>query len=239
MIINGINLTNINVVDLSPTLNNLVLYYDPSITASYPGSGTTINNLASTVLPGTMSNITYANPYFTYNGTNSQVSIPDNSVLEPGSGSWTMEVWVNQTNSGNDVVLGKFAPGGVAASVSYSIRTTVTTYYAQFGDGLGNYVNSSNIVGTLNTWYQIVYVWKNGATKTLETYKNGVSVGSVNHTLNSLLNSSTNLYLGSYNNGEYSQWFDGKIGITRLYNTALTSADVLQNYNADKSKYGL
>ena len=43
----------------------------------------------------------------------------------------------------------------------------------------------------------------------------------------------------SYNNGEYAQWFDGKIGITRLYSSALTSTEVLNNYNADKSKYGL
>jgi hypothetical protein len=32
---------------------------------------------------------------------------------------------------------------------------------------------------------------------------------------------------------------NGRIGITRLYSAALTSAQVLQNYNADKSKYGL
>jgi hypothetical protein len=82
-------------------------------------------------------------------------------------------------------------------------------------------------------------VLKNGATKTLETFVNGSSIGTVNHSLASLLNTSANLYLGSYNNGEFAQWFDGKIGIVRLYNAALTSAQVLQNYNADKSTYGL
>ena len=84
-----------------------------------------------------------------------------------------------------------------------------------------------------------MYVFKNGATKTLETFVNGTSVGSVNHSLSSILNTNNSIYLGSYNGGEYSQWFDGKIGITRLYNTSLTSAEVLQNFNADKSKYGL
>jgi hypothetical protein len=33
--------------------------------------------------------------------------------------------------------------------------------------------------------------------------------------------------------------FKGSIGIVRIYNTALTSAQVLQNYNANKSRYGL
>lgn len=222
---------------------NLVLWYDPSLSASYPGSGSTVYNLASTSLSGTMSNVTSTSPYFSYNGTNSQVTIPDNAALEPGSGDWTMEVWVNQNASGNDVVLGKFDPGGLSADVSYSIRTTGTSYYAQIGSGSGSgstlFVNSTNFSGTLGTWYQLVYVFKNGATKTLETFVNGASIGTVSHNLASILNTSANLYLGSYNGGEFSQWFDGKIGITRLYNAALTSAEVLQNYNADKNKYGL
>ena len=223
--------------------NGLVLYYNPADSASYSGSGTTINSLASPNLAGTMSNITFTDPYFTYNGTSSQVSVADTAALEPGSDSWTMEVWVNQTVSGNDVVLGKFDPGGLAQDVSYSIRTTGTSYYAQLGSGIGSgstlFVDSTTFVGTLNTWYQLVYVFTNGATKTLQTFVNGSSIGTVNHSLASILNTSTNLYLGSYNNGEFSQWFDGRIGVTRLYNTALTSAQVLQNYNANRGIYGL
>ena len=226
-----------------PVTSNLVLYYDPSNTSSYSGTGTIINDLSGNGLNGTMSNISFTSPYFTYNGTSSQISIPDNVLLEPGSGSWTMEVWVNQSVAGNDVVLGKFDPGGLSQDVSYSIRTTSNSYYAQIGSGSGSgptlFVNSTTYVGTLNTWSQIVYVFKNGGTKTLETFVNGSSIGSVNHSLSSILNSSNPLYIGSYNGGEYSQWFDGKIGITRLYNSALTSSQVLQNFNADKSKYGL
>jgi hypothetical protein len=228
---------------IGPVTTNNVLYYDPSNISSYPGSGTTINDLSGNGRNGTMSNISFTSPYFTYNGTSSQVTIADNALLEPGSGSWTMEVWVNQSVSGGDVVLGKFDNGGLAQDVSYSIRTTGTAYYSQIGSGSGSgptlYVNSTTYTGTLNTWYQIVYVFKNGATKTLETFVNGTSVGSVNHSLSSILNTNNSIYLGSYNGGEYSQWFDGKIGITRLYNTSLTSAEVLQNFNADKSKYGL
>jgi hypothetical protein len=227
----------------SVTASNLILYYNPSKLNSYPGSGTTITDLSGNALNGTMSNITYTSPYFSYNGSSSQISIADSTSLEPGSGDWTMEVWVNQSVAGNDVVLGKFDSGGTAADVSYSIRTTSTTYYAQFGSGTGSggtlYQNSSNHTGTLNTWYQIVYVFTNVAANTLETFVNGSSIGSVNHSLTSLLNTTTNLYIGSYNGGEFSQWFEGKIGITRLYNKALTSTEVLNNYNANKTTYSL
>jgi hypothetical protein len=226
-----------------PVTTNLVLYYDPSNLSSYPGTGTIINDLSGNGLNGTMSNITYTSPYFTYNGTSSQVSVADNVLLEPGSGDWTMEVWVNQSVLGNDIVLGKFDNGGLSQDVSYSIRTTNTTYYAQYGSGSGSgptlFANSTSYVGTLNTWYQIVYVFTNVATNTIETFVNGVSIGTVSHSLASILNSTNPLYIGSYNGGEFVQWFDGKIGITRLYNASLTSTQVLQNYNADKSKYGL
>jgi hypothetical protein len=190
-----------------------------------------------------MSNISHTSPYFTYNGSSSQISVADNALLEPGSGDWTVEVWANQAVAGNDVVLGKFNAGGLTVNVGYSIRTTSSTFYAQYGSGAGSgatlSVNSTNYSKTINTWHQLVYVFTNVATNTFQTFVNGSSIGTVNHSLASILNTSTNLYIGSYNNGEYAQYFDGKIGITRLYNRALTSAEVLNNYNVDKSKYGL
>ena len=192
-----------------------------------------------------MSNITYASPYFEYNGSTSQVSVPDNALLEPGSGDWTMEAWFRPSVLGSSsVVLGKFDNGGASQDVSYSIRINSSgSLFAQIGSGSGSgstlFVNSTSYQTVVDTWYQVVYVFKNGATKTLETFINGTSIGTVNHSLSSILNTTNNLYLGSYNGGEYSQWFNGRIGVTRLYSSALTSAQVLQNFNADKSKYGL
>jgi hypothetical protein len=222
------------------TTSSLVLWYDPDLTTSYPGSGTAITNLANTSLSGTMSNITYIDPYFSYNGTTSQISVADNALLEPGSGNWTMEAWFRISANQTSVIAGKFDNGGGSQDVSYSIRVSAGgSLFAQFGDGLGGYVNSTSYQTSLATWYQVVYVWKNGAVKTLETYINGVTIGSVNHSLASLLNCSNPLYIGSYNGGEYSQWFNGSIGTVRLYSAALTGAEVLQNYNANKATYGL
>jgi hypothetical protein len=228
---------------IDPITSNLVLWYDPSDPTSYPGSGTTIIDLSPNPVNGMLANVTYTSPALNYNGTSSQITIADNAKLEPGSGDWTMEAWFNTTafkTGSSGVILGKFDPGGLAADVSYSIRTNSTgSVYSQIGNGLGGYVNSVAYQSVLSTWAQIVFVWKNVATNTLETFINGASIGSVNHSLASILNTSANLYIGSYNGGEYAQWFNGKIGIVRLYNTALTASQVLQNYNASKSKYDL
>lgn len=228
-------------VGASPVTSNLVAYYNPDLTSSYPGTGTTLFDISGNGLSGTMSNITYTDPYFTYNGTSSQVNIPDNALLEPGSGSWTMEAWayLSNTGAGAKTILGKFDPGGGAQDVSYSMRISTANAFAQMGDGTGAYVDSTSYTLTINTWTHIVYVWTNGATKTLQTYINGTSIGSVNHSLSSILNTPSNLYLGSYNGGEYSQWMNGRIGITRLYNAALTTAQVSQNFNANRATYGL
>lgn len=224
-------------------IDNLKLYFNPASYLSYPSSGTTITDLTGNSLNGTMSNVSHNQTYFTFNGTSSQITIADNSLLEPGSGSFTMEVWVNQSVSGNDVVFGKFNNGGASADVSYSIRTTGTSFYAQIGSGSGSgstlFINSTSHVATLNTWYHIVYVFKNGVTKTLETFVNGVSIGSVSHNLSSVLNSTNPLYIGSYNGGQYSQWFEGKIGIVRLYNSALSASDVSKNFEANRGIYGI
>ena len=221
---------------------NLILYFNPNKDLNYP---TSISDLSGNSLNGTLSNNTFTAPYLSFNGSSSEVTITDNSLLEPGSGSFTMEVWVNQSVLGNDVVLGKFNNGGASQHVSYSIRTTNTTFYAQIGSGSGSgggptgtlFVNSTSHVGTLNTWYQIVYVFKNGATKNLETFVNGSSIGVVNHNLSSVLNSTNPLYVGSYNGGEYSQYFDGKIGIVRIYNSALSDSDVSKNFEANRDIY--
>jgi hypothetical protein len=76
-------------------------------------------------------------------------------------------------------------------------------------------------------------------TKNLETFVNGASIGTVSHNLPSILNSTNPLYIGSYNGGEYSQWFHGKIGIVRFYNSALSASDVSKNFEANRNLYGI
>lgn len=245
MELRGVNITGINIITggaspPGPVTSNLVLYYDPSNSSSYSGTGTTINNLESTSLPGTMSNITYTNPYFTYNGTNSTVSIPDNAALEPGSGDFTLEAWVYYSLiTGTSRIIAGKSNGGLAADWGYGIRTTTSgNAYMEVGNGTTS-VNSPAASVTTGVWYQLVGVWTNVASNSIEFYKNAVSQGTNAHVFTSIKNTTSPLYLGSFNNGQFNQWFNGRIGIVRIYNKALSSSEVTQNFNADKSKYGL
>ena len=220
--------------------SNLILHIDPSKALSYPGTASTIYDLTTNSLDGTATATSFTSPYITFNGSTSKVSITDNSLLEPGSGDFTMEVWVNPTLlSSSQVILGKFNNGGASQHVSYSIRVfSDGRIYSQIGNGT-SVIDSTYYTPTIGVWVQIVYVWKNVSVNTFETYVNGVSIGSVNHSFASILNSTNNLYLGAYNNGEYPQYYNGKIGVTRLYSVALSSSEIKRNFESDRATYGI
>ncbi len=226
--------------NLTYTTDNLVLHYNPSMTESYPGSGTSLIDLSGNGMNGTMSNLTYNNPAFTYNGSSSQVSIPDNAIIEPGSGNWTMEAWFKPTQftSSAQTVLGKFGNGGTSSIISYAMRQINGIIRGDFSNGT-NAITTDDYAISLNTWVQMIYVWDR-TNSMLYTYSNGVLKQSKSITISGgIRNGTTNLFIGSYNGGEYAQDYTGQIGIVRLYSKALNATEVLKNYNANKILYGL
>ena len=218
--------------------DNLVLYYNPSMTECFPGSGTSLVDLSGNALTGTMSNLSYDNPAFTFNGSSSQVSIPDNAVLEPGTGSWTIEVWFKNAGS-SGTVIGKYNNGGQSANISYALRLGGSNLIrADFSNGSTAQV-TDNYSFTANTWVQMVYVWDK-TNNSIYTYSNGVLKQTKAISISGgILNATTNLFLGSYNGGEYAQYFNGQMGIVRLYKKALNATEVLANFNSNKALYGL
>lgn len=226
---------------IQPYLGNLRLYYDPSQTASYPGSGPTVFDLSSEGNDGTLSGVTFVNPYFVLNGIDNQIIIPDDPSLEPGSSDWTVEVWINPSvlNNSADVIIGKFDNGGGAQDVSYALRiNNANNVYFNIGNGI-TAVQSTIFSPSINTWYQIIGMYAGGFPR---LFVNGGEVGSGPSPIASILNTTNPMYIGSYNNSEFplsKQLFSGKIGIVRIYQGNLNQSLILQNFNADKSKYGL
>jgi len=219
---------------------NLKLYFNPDSYLSYPSSGTTVTDLTGNSLNGTLTNVTFNKPYFTFNGSSSQITINDNSLLEPGSGDWTMEVWIKPTSlsSPGQVVLGKFDPGGLSADISYAIRISNSNVRADFSNG-SSAVVTSNYTLSLNNWTHLTYVFNNVSNNDIITYINGASYSATTHNFTSILNTSANLYLGSYNGGEYSQYFNGQMGIVRIYSSALSASDISKNFEANRNIYGI
>jgi hypothetical protein len=222
---------------------NLKLHFNPASYLSYPSSGTTINDLTGNLLNGAMSNVTFANPYFTFNGLSSTITSPDSALLEPTTGDFSVEVWINYSviAGSSRCVLSK-TDGPNSADWGYGIRTTSSgVTYMEVGNGTTT-LNSPTYTVTTNTWYQIVGVFTNVASNSIALYVNGVSQGTpTSHSFTSIKNTTHDLSIGSFDNniGGYGQWFNGKMGIVRFYNSALSASDVSKNFEANRNLYGI
>lgn len=89
----------------------------------------------------------------------------------------------------------------------------------------------TNAVTLNNSWNHLVIVSSGGAST---IYRNGVSsyTGSIGTST-----SATSLYVGGrYNSSEYS---NVSIGHILVYNRALTAAEISQNFNVDRWRFGV
>ena len=214
----------------SPTIvtDGLTLRLDSSNLASYPGSGSTWTDIA-----GTEDNITLINSptytsgtpaYFTFNGY-SQFGVSSGVVLT--TTTYTKSVWfyLNATADNNLV---SSDTGGhfmyfAGGSKLYSGHADWENYQS--------YPSTANF--SLSTWYNATLTFN--TTDGMVLYINGVQDSTYTANKNAHGgDSSTNI--ATYGGGNL---LNGRIAKVYCYNRSLTSAEVLQNYNFDKSQFGL
>lgn len=91
-----------------------------------------------------------------------------------------------------------------------------------YGWGAGNAISSTNL-----NWNNITIVVGSNA----KSYFNGVYINTINSSV--ILNDS--IWLGVHDEGSYCSNIN--ISDTKIYNRALSSTEILQNYNATKTRY--
>lgn len=210
--------------------DGLVLRLDAGNSSSYPGTGTTWTDIA-----GTAQNITFtgsptytsaAPSYFTFNGT-SQYGLGSGAVLP--TTTYTKSVWVYLNGyQDNNIVSGDghFLYMGNNASVDRKIYC-----------GHANWVNfmaypSTNTIN-LNTWYNLTLTFN--TTDGMKLYINGV-LDSTYTTQKTAHTGTGTINLATYNGGNL---LNGRISKVYCYNKSISAEEVLNNFNLDKSQYGL
>jgi len=208
--------------------SGLVLALDAADRNSYPGSGTTWNDVSGNGNNGTLINgPTFSNNSIVFDGTNDYVNI--NQTL---STPITIIGFIRYTDQSK--TLNTFINSNPHNTLDISLnRTGIGDIHVYIGNGTswaGILVSSVNMV--INKWYQVSFT-STGTSSTL--YLNGNSVGTSVHSPSGW---GSNYYLGTIIivSGEYLK---GNIGNTFIYNRALSSQEILQNYNAQKSRFGL
>ena len=222
--------------------SGLILNYDISNSSSYSGSGTTVTDLqgnSNATLSGSPTYSSSNGGYLTFNSGSNQSLLLNtslNSVLSPANTSRVISffVWVYLT--GNGVIVDETSNTGWHDSQIEMVSGTLR--FSVWSNGTGF---ASTVATPLNAWYYVGLTYDG---TTLSAYVNGAAAGTAAYTRSTPYNNGgfalkygialadgTNLGNGGYGN---FRW-----GAFHVYNTALSGANVLDNYNATKSRFGL
>jgi hypothetical protein len=209
--------------------DGLVLYLDAANTRSYVSGSTTWNDISRGGNNGTLIN----GPTFNSLNGGSIVFNTLNSVTTNYTSTltdFTVCVWFKPTDSTNTAaarILDKnyisgFWVGkntsGVVNSWGGGVRESAPPY--------GRYIT------LLDTQWNFIVSTRSGTTHTI--YGNGITNTS-SGTVSSTALDATTLTIAA----GATQTFKGNIANVSIYNRALTAQEILQNYNATKTRFGL
>lgn len=225
----------------SATWNFTTSAIPPGRIAAYPfdeGTGTTTADVSGNNITGTISGATWTtqgmyNNALSFNGSNSYVNLNNPATLQL-TGSMTLSAWVRAAAnpSGDGQIIAK-----ANNSAGWQLKTSNATGQQRFAVAVSPTSSSlatrySTTVRALNTWYHVAGVY-NASARTLDIYVNGVlDDGTLSGTVPaSQVNTSVNVNIGRKGSGT-GAYFNGLIDEVRVYNRALTQAEIQADMNS-------
>ena len=212
--------------------SGLVLYLDAGYPSSYPTTGTTWYDVSGYGNNGTLVNgPTYNSDdggSIVFDGVDDYVDI--GYKLNLLNNDITQEAWVNANSfiNGWHGIISNMPSWGTGFSLQIGTIQNIAAMVS------GVYLTTS-WTPSLNVWYHIVATHRSSDNLNV-LYVNGVQENTVTREISYVENAVTKVGLFYTYNGLP---FSGDIDVVRSYNRALTSSEVLQNYNAQKSRFGL
>jgi len=214
--------------------DDLLVYYDAGVLTSYSGSGTSIYDLSGNNRTGTIAGSpAWSAGYFTF--SNDSIITPDlDQVVTIGDEAHSVEVWVYPTNNG---VIASYQGSGAINSGYHFSAIELVSGQVEFGLWNGTGITSTGPTGvlTLNEWHQLVLTY-NGHGSPVKGYIDGVLVDqTANMNFDSPMDDAISQFRIAFGtedgtdqgNGTY---FDGRIGVMRVYGKQLSADEVLRNY---------
>ena len=219
--------------------SGLVLHLDAANSRSYPGTGTTWTDLTQNGNNGTLiNNPTYLssnNGYFTFNGTNNHISVADNASLDI-SGDKTLMCWVYLSSDTSCGIVGKSETTAFGMALGYGWNSN--GFMALAWNSSNTPFVAKDASRDLNKWNFLV-ARQNGGTRYIDVYDSLGTRSSSNAAGTHTWNNNFPFMIGNANNGANSVPANTRIGTVLAYNRSLSDAEIAQNYNAFKGRYGL
>ena len=223
---------------------DLLLYLDADNPASYPGSGNgnTGYDLSANLNHGTLSAIAIANTgstpkKFTFNGTSvTNVSFDPAKFNVSYAGKTVMIAAKMDADFGTNLYRGLFGSSSPQRNFNFYVRQNGSGYQLHFS----SYNSAGNVGGgwlsdvlqlATDQWY--VFAFTQDATS-VRFFLNGQLVGTTTGTTIMQYQSTPDERLGATDN-----YWKGDISMALIYKRGLSNAEILQNFNAIKSRFGL
>lgn len=224
---------------IPPTVitSGLRLHLDAGNPTSYPGSGNIWTDLvaanAFTLYNGPVYSADNGG-YLSFNPASSHWA--DGSSLADSLTNWTAEVWHYYTGtntSGSPCILTEMYFGN---PINFTLGNTQdSSPNLQAGYFYGGWAATPlGYTLTAGNWYHIAGTWDG---TTIKLYVNGQVVTSATPSSPPSSRGGNGIRLmGRWDNAD--RW-GGRLAVVRIYDTALGNAGVVQNYTADKARFGL
>jgi len=215
--------------------DGLVLNLDAAKKDSYAGSGTVWNDISGNNNSGSLINSptfsTTNGGSITFNGTNQYTNCGNPLTF---TDSFTISYFFNTTSTGIvKVMMGMYNGSGADWWIGLDSSNRLN-----FSFGSPSKIDIATPI-TVNDgiWRQGICVYNKSLNSTL-IYLNGILQNSTTSIPATVTQAGGNLMIGTFGSS-LGFYFPGNIATTQIYNRALTATEVLQNYNALKSRFGL
>jgi hypothetical protein len=145
-----------------------------------------------------------------------------------------MESWNKPTTTSQSGFL--FEKGQVNTQYSNFYNSDGTFYFITIGLSPQDLTFTASTHITAGQWNHVVCT-VGGGTKTV--YINGIQRYQQTGVTGTMPTGQTNQYVGKYGSGGNEYPFNGSIAVSRVYNRALSPSEVAQNFQAQRSLYGV
>jgi hypothetical protein len=224
-----------------PVRDNLILNLDAGDLASYPGSGTTWFDLSGNSLNGTLTNgptfsFSDSSSSVVFDGTNDYASTTN--TLFPDTGPFTVGLLYKITGTlGRGGIFERYEGGNFnGVSLGQGAPPGTDSWQFSVASNLNTGLILSYTYPSTNVWYHDVGVY-NGSNE-IKIYRNGVLVNSlVGTTQGNLSSGGARSFLVASRN--LTSFLPCHINNITVYNRALSAAEILQNFNFYRSRYGI
>ena len=219
--------------------NGLVLALDAAKKDSYPGSGTLWRDISGNGNNGTLTNGPTFNSgnggSIVFDGVNDYVNCGVSNIPLPIN--ITLISWIYQsTTTGYKNIITKEGTTNTDLDYGFTTSPNGNLYFWYHNGSYRIHETLTNNISLTNTWYHVSATF-NDTNNTVNLYVNGTQVYNQSETTSMLAHSNSKLFVGWRNSLTSGQLFNGRISQAQIYNRALSATEVLQNYNATKTRY--